>query len=137
MDPDLVLRKVGRATAWLEDVERRVRVDPATFSADADSSDLAAFHLQLALQECLDLAAHWIASEGWVPAAHAAASFDSLAAHGVIPPDLAAFLRGAASLRNRIAHGYGDVDLGRLQAEARAGSPGCEGAPPPLSSAPR
>ena len=77
----------------------------------------------LALQECLDLAAHWIASEGWVPAAHAAASFDSLAAHGVIPPDLAAFLRGAASLRNRIAHGYGDVDLGRLQAEARAGIP--------------
>lgn len=123
MDPDLVARKVARAAAWLEDVEVRVSVGEAEFAGDADSADLAAFRLQLALQECIDPAAHWISYAGWSPAAHAAASFDLLAANGAIPLDLAAVMRAATGLRNRIAHGYADVDLARLQVEVQAGLP--------------
>ena len=35
--------------------------------------------------------------------------------------DLAAILRGAVGLRNRIAHGYGSVDHERVHQEYRAG----------------
>lgn len=123
MERDLVARKVARAAAWLDDVEARIAVEPAAFVADADRADLAAFHLQLAVQECVDLAGHWISARGWPPPDRAGAAFDALAARGAIPGELAAFMRGATSLRNRIAHGYVDVDPARLQAECSAGLP--------------
>jgi uncharacterized protein YutE (UPF0331/DUF86 family) len=47
--------------------------------------------------------------------------FDALADHGAISPDLAAGLRGAAGLRNPIAHAYGRIDFARLYAEAPPG----------------
>lgn len=120
MDPDLVARKVARATSWLEDVERRISAGTA---AGEDNADLAAFHLQLAIQECLDLAAHWIAGEGWPPAEHNAAAFDRLADRGAISLELASFMRGASGLRNRIAHGYAEIDRQRMFTEANLGIP--------------
>lgn len=119
MDPDLVARKLARAVAWLNDVEQRV----GAAAIEADNADLAAFHLQLALQECIDLAAHWVAGEGWTPPDHSAAAFATLASHGGIDAELATFMRAATGLRNRIAHGYADLDRPRLFAEARAGVP--------------
>ncbi len=116
-------RKLARAVAWLDDVERRLGGGAAAFAADADNADLAAFHLQLALQECVDLAAHWVAAEALPPPASAAATFDALAVAGRLDPALAGTMRGATSLRNRIAHGYGDVDLARLHREASEGLP--------------
>lgn len=120
MDPDLVARKVARAAAWLDDVATRIAAGP---EAGEDNADLAAFHLQLAIQECLDLSAHWIASEGWPPAEHNAAAFDVLVSRGAIPGELGRFMRGATGLRNRIAHGYAELDRVRMFAEAEVGVP--------------
>jgi uncharacterized protein YutE (UPF0331/DUF86 family) len=61
------------------------------------------------------------ADEGWgIPASYAE-SFEMLSRHGVIDSALATELAAAASLRNRIAHGYASVEVERLWAEIPSG----------------
>jgi uncharacterized protein YutE (UPF0331/DUF86 family) len=121
---DLAAAKVARATGWLEAAESRFRLPEAEFLADSQQRDLATFYLFLAIQECIDLAAHWVADDGWTPPDDIASTFDVLADHGALPRDLAQTLRAATGLRNRIAHGYALFDHRRLHTEARQGIAG-------------
>jgi uncharacterized protein YutE (UPF0331/DUF86 family) len=118
---DVAARKVARASAWLADVEVLLTPSPEAFLADVKNRDLATFYIFLAIQECIDLAAHWVADAGWTPPDDVAGVFDVLAERHVIDRHLADELRAAAGLRNRIAHGYAAVDHRRLHAEAREG----------------
>ena len=81
------------------------------------------FYLFLAIQECIDLAAHWVADAGWEPPDDAGSTFDVLADRGPIDRTVADTLRLASGLRNRIAHGYAMLDYRRVQAEAHVGIP--------------
>jgi len=119
--PEVAAARVARAQAWLSDAEALLAASPDEFVADRRGRDLALFYLVLAIQECIDLAAHWVADEGWAPPDDAGSTFDVLADRGVIPRSVADDLRGAAGLRNRIAHGYAMVDYHRVQEESRAG----------------
>ena len=118
---DVVSRKLGRASAWLNDAEEILARPADEFLGDVKSRDLATFYLFLAIQESIDLAAHWVSDAGWDVPDDAGGSFDLLAAHGVMDRDLAMVLRGAVGLRNRIAHGYGSVDHERVHQEYRSG----------------
>jgi uncharacterized protein YutE (UPF0331/DUF86 family) len=120
---DIVAAKAGRARAWLNDAGAAFDGTVAAFLADAKARDLALFHLFLAIQDCIDLAAHWVADEGWGEPDDAGSAFDVLAARGVIETETATALRAAAGLRNRIAHGYASLDYGRVYREAQAGVP--------------
>ena len=62
--PDVVSRKVGRASSWLDDAEELLRRD----DAGQRDRDLAVFYIFLAIQECVDLATHWASDGGWAPA---------------------------------------------------------------------
>lgn len=56
--PDVAARKIARASAWLDDSEVLLSRRVDEFVAAAKDRDLAAFYLLLAIQECIDLAAH-------------------------------------------------------------------------------
>lgn len=103
---DLIGRKVARASAWLDQAEKTLLLAREQF---------------LAIQECIDIAAHWLADEGWEAVDDAAGTFDVLAEHGVVAPDLADGMRRVVGLRNRIAHGYATVDHERLHRESPDG----------------
>lgn len=118
---DVVSRKLGRASAWLNDAEEILSRPTDEFLADVKSRDLATFYLFLAIQESIDLAAHWVSDAGWDVPDDAGGSFDLLAEHDVMDRNLAMVLRGAVGLRNRIAHGYGSVDHERIHQEYRGG----------------
>ncbi len=118
---DVAGRKVARAARWLDDAESILSRSSEDLARDAASRDLAAFYLFLAIQECIDLAAHWVADDGLAPPEDASSAFDVLAERGFIGPSAADALRAAAGLRNRIAHGYGDVDQERVREEAKHG----------------
>jgi uncharacterized protein YutE (UPF0331/DUF86 family) len=118
---DVAGRKVARAVTWLNDAESILSRSREDLARDAASRDLAAFYLFLAIQECIDLAAHWVADDGLAPPEDASSAFDVLAERGFLQPATADALRGAAGLRNRIAHGYGDVDQERVREEAKDG----------------
>jgi uncharacterized protein YutE (UPF0331/DUF86 family) len=112
---------VARAARWLEDAESILSRNPEELARDGASRDLASFYLFLAIQECIDLAAHWVADDGLAPPEDAASTFDVLASRGFIEPQTADQLRAAAGLRDRIAHGYSEIDHERMTAEAKAG----------------
>jgi len=118
---DIVARKLARARSWLADAATRLDAPPDVFLANADSRDLATFHLFLAMQEVIDLAVHWVADAGWDAPDDAGGAFDVLAGRGVIPRDTATALRAMVGLRNRIAHGYATLDHERLHEEATDG----------------
>lgn len=116
-DAGLVLHKLQRLKEQV--ALTRARRPPAAdvLSVDLVLRDALALAFMVALQEAIDIAYHIVADEGWgVPDSHRAA-FDTLAAHGVLAPDLATELSAAASMRNRIAHGYALIDHQRLWRE--------------------
>jgi uncharacterized protein YutE (UPF0331/DUF86 family) len=119
--PEVVRRKISEAASRLEKAESLLSLPPEEFLANGDQQDLASFHLLLAIQECIDLAAHWLSDEGWDPPAEASSLFNVLASRKAIDHDLAKNLGKAVSLRNRIAHGYSSVDHERIQAEYQTG----------------
>ncbi|HEX4953452.1 MAG TPA: DUF86 domain-containing protein [Thermoanaerobaculia bacterium] len=118
---EVVSRKVARASAWLNDAEEILGSPGVAARTEVRGRDLASFYLFLTIQECIDLAAHWVSDAGWDLPDDAGASFDLLAEHGVLDRDLATTLRGAVGLRNRIAHGYATVDHGRIHDELESG----------------
>ena len=99
--PDLVAAKIGRARGWLNDAAAVLLNPLETFLAKA--RDLSLFYLFLAIQECIDLAAHWVADGGWGEPDDAGSAFDVLADRGVIDRDTASALRAAVGLRNLFA----------------------------------
>ena len=116
---DLVSRKLSRAGAWLDDAATILQ-RPST-DVSRQEQDVATFYLMLAIQECIDIAAHWVADEGWGSPDDAAGAFDVLAERSVIERDLASALHGAVGLRNRIAHGYAQLDHDRIREDAATG----------------
>jgi uncharacterized protein YutE (UPF0331/DUF86 family) len=73
------------------------------------------------VQEAIDLAAHWVADEGWTPPDDVGGAFDVIAAHRGITTELATEMRNIVRVRNRIAHGYSSVDHDTFHAQAPSG----------------
>lgn len=119
--PDVVGKKLARATVWLDDAEGILSRPAEEFFADVERRDVASFYLFLAIQECIDLAVHWVADSGWQVPDDAASTFLVLADRQAIDRDLAEELRGAVGLRNLIAHGYALVDHARIRSEYKEG----------------
>ncbi len=109
---------LARRVAAVRDAAERIReVLPAqveAFVADRSAREIVTLNLFVALQECLSLASHWLADEGWeVPGTYAEV-FRVLAERNVLDHDLAARMAEAAGLRNLIAHRYGALDWTRI-----------------------
>jgi uncharacterized protein YutE (UPF0331/DUF86 family) len=91
---------------------------PELFAADRTAREVVVLNLFVALQECVSLAAHWLADQGLdVPQTYAD-MFHRLGDRGVIPAALGTRLAAASGLRNLIAHQYGVLDFPRIHALA-------------------
>jgi len=120
-DPALVLAKLTTLTEHVARMERRRPASVDEFRGDVDRQDALALSVVVALQEAADIALHIASDEGWgVPGSYAE-SFTLLAQRGVLTPELAERMASIASLRNRVAHGYGTVDVERIWREVPAG----------------
>jgi uncharacterized protein YutE (UPF0331/DUF86 family) len=119
--PQVVREKTTRAETWLDDVESLLSRPAEELLVDIQSWDLASFRLFLAIQECIDLTAYWIASAAWDFPNDASSAFDLLADRGAIDRDLAIRLHGVVRLRDLISHGDFTEDRAYLQREYRQG----------------
>jgi uncharacterized protein YutE (UPF0331/DUF86 family) len=106
----------------VRDATDRVRaVLPASIEAfvtDRTLREVVTLNLMVAIQDCLDLATHWLADAGWnVPETYGDV-FVALAEHAVITREMATRLASAAAFRNLVAHQYGALDWRRVYALA-------------------
>lgn len=79
-------------------------------TGDYDTQDIIALNLTRAVQLCVDIAAHLIASRDAPVPMTMAESFDTLAALKLLPPDLAMRLKRAVGFRNIVVHAYQQID---------------------------
>lgn len=118
-DVVVVLAKLSTLREHVDRMERRRPAALDVFRADIDRQDTLS--LLVAVQEAADVSLHIASDEGWGIASSYAESFELLARRAVMQPELAQRMTGIASLRNRIAHGYGSVDFERIWRETPAG----------------
>ena len=104
--------------AAVRDAVARVRAilppDVERFQADRTAREVVVLNLFVALQECLSLATHWLADEGWSVPENYRDVFQSLGERDVMPRELAARLAAASGFRNLVAHQYGVLDWRRV-----------------------
>jgi uncharacterized protein YutE (UPF0331/DUF86 family) len=119
VDPDVVARRLLAMNEALRELQRPEATDARMLATDALLRAAVERWLQVAVEACIDIADHVIASEGWTPPQSARAAFTTLAAHGKLPVDLADKLADAAAVRNILVHDYVSVDLVRLATVVR------------------
>ncbi len=77
---------------------------------DEDIQDLLDRRMQKAIESCIDIAAHLVASEKLGQAESAGSLFPLLVKGKIIPQKLAVQLSKAVGFRNLIIHKYVDID---------------------------
>jgi uncharacterized protein YutE (UPF0331/DUF86 family) len=98
---DAVLRDVGRLTA-LAQVEDLLH--------QPDQLDAVKYRFVTAIEGCVSIAHHVVASEGWAAPDSNSAAVTGLAEHGVVDTKTAASVASAAGFRNLLVHRYDAID---------------------------
>jgi uncharacterized protein YutE (UPF0331/DUF86 family) len=65
VDRDLLLAKSACVRAHIDRIAFKSGEDLQVFVSDADRQDIVAFNLHLAIENCIDIAAHIISENGW------------------------------------------------------------------------
>src|SRR5664279_330678 len=114
VNPDAVTRRLLVLNERLAELARPEAALPQQLGANSVLRAAVERWLQLAIEACIDIASHVIASEGWVPPASGKEAFLILANHGRLTLDLAQRLGRAAGMRNVLVHDYVAIDLSQL-----------------------
>jgi len=110
MDREVVEQKLESLRRCLHRVATRCPSDAATLEADFDLQDIVCLNLSRAVQMCVDIAAHFIASTELPVPATMGQTFDLLSQAGVIDKSLASKLKQAVGFRNIAMHNYDSID---------------------------
>lgn len=119
VDRALLARKVAAVTDAVERIRGVLPETAEGLASDRTAREVVILNLFVAVQECLSLAAHWLADEGWAVPPGYREVFLSLADHGIIDRELAVRLASASGLRNLVAHQYAALDWSRVHETAR------------------
>lgn len=114
IDKDLVASKAGSVQKHLQRVILKRNVDLASFLSDIDRQESIFFNLQMAIQNCIDIAAHFVSAKGLGVPGSTNEMFYLLEENGFIDKPLAEKMVLAVGFRNLIVHEYGRTDLTRV-----------------------
>jgi uncharacterized protein YutE (UPF0331/DUF86 family) len=84
-----------------------------------DLQDIILFDLQMAIQNCIDMASHVISDEGLGMPGSTSEVFYILQENGYIPQDVAEKMVAAVGFRNIVVHEYSRLDLEEVYKMAR------------------
>jgi uncharacterized protein YutE (UPF0331/DUF86 family) len=110
MDRQVIEEKIESLRRSLVRVSSKCPRDSADLEADIDAQDIVALNLTRAVQLCVDIAAHIIASREIAPPNTMGQAFDTLAKAGIIEMDLATRLKKSVGFRNIAVHNYNAID---------------------------
>jgi uncharacterized protein YutE (UPF0331/DUF86 family) len=111
VDPDIVARRLLALNESLTELARPEAGDATALTASSMLRAAVERWLQVAIEACIDVASHAIASEGWPPPSTGREAFLILAQHGRVPGELAQRLGLAVGLRNLLVHDYARIEL--------------------------
>lgn len=111
VDPDLIMAKASSIMKHLNRVKEKSATDLQTFIKDIDRQESILFNLQMAIQNCIDIAAHIISDEGLGVPGSSNEMFYLLEENGYIDHELTEEMVKAVGFRNLIAHEYGKIEL--------------------------
>ena len=112
VDRDVVRARLGRVLHEIDAIERSLpaQLEAYTDPAYEDLRYALEHRLFVATQAMLDVAAHIAVSSDYPKLDSYADALDALGKLGVVESVVVEKLRGAAGLRNAIAHGYLELD---------------------------
>jgi len=111
VDRNLILAKVSSINSYLKRVKEKSNTELNTFLKDLDRQESILFNLQMAIQNCIDIAAHIISDEGLGVPGSTNEMFYLLEENGYLDTELTEKMIAAIGFRNLIVHEYGKVDL--------------------------
>lgn len=111
IDQDVILAKANNIEKHLHRIREKRELNLNTFLGDIDSQESILFNLQMAVQNCIDIASHIISDEGLGIASSTNEMFSLLEEKGYIDRHLCENMMAAVGFRNLIVHEYGQVDL--------------------------
>jgi uncharacterized protein YutE (UPF0331/DUF86 family) len=114
IDKSLILAKAGRVDDHLRRIREKRSVTVDEFLRDRDRQESILFNLQMAIQSCIDIAAHIISDEELGVAGSTNEMLYILQENGYLSPELTEKMVAAVGFRNLIVHEYGNVDLKKV-----------------------
>ena len=109
MDREIIEQKLESLRRCLRRIETKCPSDANTLLEDIDLQDIVALNLSRAVQICVDIGAHLIASMETPPPDTMGQTFDLLAQEGILNNILAANLKKAVGFRNIAVHNYESI----------------------------
>jgi len=114
VDPGRVRALLDRLAEELSHLRALAARDPSDLLADPDLLAAVKYRFVVAIETCIDLAHHAIASEGLRAPASFADAFAVLGEAGFVDRGLVPALQEMARFRNLLVHGYLRVDDQRV-----------------------
>jgi len=114
VDKDLILAKAGSVKRHLNRIFEKRNTDLKTFLNDIDIQESILFNIQMAVQNCIDIAAHIISDEGLGVPGSTNEMFYLLEENGYLDNEITEKIVKAVGLRNLVVHEYSKIDLDRI-----------------------
>jgi len=111
VDKDVFWRKADNLGKHLSLIRERNKIGFDEFLANDVLQDALLFQLQLAIQTCIEVAAHIVSDEGLGAPAGNSELFYLLNDAGIIDLPMTEQMVGAVGFKNLIAHEYGRMDM--------------------------
>lgn len=111
VDKDLILAKASSVKRHLRRIEEKRNIDLNIFLKDIDLQESILFNLQMAIQNCIDIAAHIISDEGLGVPGSTNEMFYLLEENGYLDRDITEKMVKAVGFRNLIVHEYEQIEL--------------------------
>lgn len=110
VNPEKIASMLESLKGYLEILREHAAIDKDAFFSDRKTLDSAKYNFVVAIECCIDIADHIIASQGFRSPVDYRDVAQVLAESGVIDEDLAERFKLMISFRNRLVHMYWKVD---------------------------
>ncbi|MCM2283321.1 MAG: DUF86 domain-containing protein [Desulfobacula sp.] len=114
VDKDIILAKSSAVRKHIKRIKDLPLKDFQTFQNNPDYQDILLFNIQLAVQNCFDIAAHIISDEDLGIPGSTNEMFYTLEENGYLTRDITEKMVRAVGFRNLIVHEYVNLKLDRV-----------------------
>lgn len=119
VDHDLILAKSASVKRRLNRIDEKRKIEKSLFREDLDCQEIILFNLQMAIQECVDIASHIISEEGWGVPGSTNEMFYLLEENSCLDRDLTEKMVKCVGFRNILVHEYTRIELDLVHEIAR------------------